>query len=82
MTISLKYYKLLLKIAQMKEEEQELLKGYRKLRPESKRLIMETVITAVSDEAWSPSESLAKRQYVFSAEGNQVLCDNFPPKNI
>ena len=33
------------------KQEQELLEGYRKLRPESKRLIMATVLSAVTAEA-------------------------------
>jgi len=34
----------------MKDQERELLEGYRQLRPESKRLIMATVITAVMNK--------------------------------
>ena len=34
----------------MNRQEKELLEGYRQLRPESKRLIMATVITAVTNE--------------------------------
>ena len=48
----------------MEKQEQELLEGYRKLRPESKRLIMETVITAVVEE------TAVKRQDGLSTEGN------------
>jgi hypothetical protein len=50
----------------MKNQEQELLEGYRKLRPESKRLIMATVITAVS------AESAVKRQNELLPEDNSV----------
>jgi hypothetical protein len=59
----------------MEKQEQELLEGYRKLRPESKRLIMATVISAVTEESGSPSESWPpseKRQCGFSVEGNPV----------
>jgi len=48
----------------MKDQERELLDGYRKLGPESKRLIMSTVITAVT------AESAIKRQYGL-LEGNR-----------
>ena len=41
----------------MEDQERELLEGYRKLGPESKRLIMSTVITAVT------AENAIKRQY-------------------
>ncbi|MCL2763016.1 MAG: hypothetical protein FWD36_07425 [Treponema sp.] len=37
----------------MNKQEKELLEGYRKLRPEAKRYIMSTLITAV----------IAERQY-------------------
>ena len=47
----------------MEEQERELLEGYRQLRPESKRLIMSTVITAVT------AESAIKRQFGL-LEGN------------
>jgi hypothetical protein len=50
----------------MEEQEQELLEGYRHLRPESQRLIMATVITAVT------AESAVKRQYGLLPEGNPV----------
>ena len=50
----------------MEDQERELLDGYRKLGPESKRLIMSTVITAVT------AESAIKRQYGLS-EGNCVV---------
>ena len=41
----------------MEDQERELLEGYRKLGPDSKRFIMSTVITAVT------AESAIKRQY-------------------
>jgi hypothetical protein len=50
------------------EKEEELLEGYRKLGKESKRLIMTTVITAVT------AESAIKRRY----ELQQSIED--PPK--
>ena len=50
----------------MEEQERELLEGYRQLRPESKRLIMSTVITAVT------AESAIKRQYGLPAENCQT----------
>jgi len=50
----------------MQEQEKELLEGYRQLKPESKRLIMSTVITAVT------AESAIKRQYGLPAENSQV----------
>jgi hypothetical protein len=50
----------------IKEQEKELLEGYRQLKPESKRLIMSTVITAVT------AESAIKRQYGLTAEDCQV----------
>jgi hypothetical protein len=46
----------------MEDQERELLEGYRKLKPESKRLIMSTVITAVT------AENAIKRQYGLPAE--------------
>jgi hypothetical protein len=46
----------------MEDQERELLEGYRQLKPESKRFIMSTVITAVT------AESVIKRQYGLSAE--------------
>jgi hypothetical protein len=45
-------------------QEQELLRGYQKLRPESQRLIMATVITALT------AESVVKRQYGLLSEGS------------
>ena len=50
----------------MEDQERELLEGYRQLRPESKRLIMSTVITAVT------AESAIKRQYGLPVEDYQV----------
>jgi len=50
----------------MQEQEKELLEGYRQLRPETKRLIMSTVITAVT------AESAIKRQYGLPAENGQA----------
>ena len=50
----------------IQEQENELLEGYRQLRPESKRLIMSTVITAIT------AESVIKRQYGLSAEDCQM----------
>jgi len=50
----------------MEDQERELLEGYRKLGPESKRLIMSTVITAVT------AENAVKRQYGL-AEGNSPV---------
>jgi hypothetical protein len=47
----------------IQDQEKELIEGYRQLRPESKRLIMSTVITAVT------AESAVKRQYGLP-EGN------------
>jgi len=46
----------------IQEQERELLEGYRQLGPESKRLIMSTVITAVA------AESAIKRQYGLPVE--------------
>jgi len=46
-------------------QERELLKGYRQLKPESRRFIMSTVITAVR------TESAVKRQYGFPPENSQ-----------
>jgi hypothetical protein len=48
----------------MEDQERALIEGYRKLGPESKRLIMSTVITAVT------AENAIKRQYGL-AEGNR-----------
>jgi hypothetical protein len=50
----------------MKDQEKELIDGYRKLGPESKRFIMSTVITAVT------AESAIKRQYGLPAENCAV----------
>jgi len=41
----------------MENQERELLEGYRQLKPESKRFIMSTIITALK------AESAVKRQY-------------------
>ena len=49
----------------MEDQERELLEGYRKLGPESKRLIMSTVITAVT------AENAIKRQYGLAVENRQ-----------
>jgi hypothetical protein len=49
----------------MQDQEKELLEGYRQLGPESKRLIMSTVITAVT------AESAIKRQYGLAVENGQ-----------
>jgi len=48
----------------MEDQERELLEGYRKLKPEAKRLIMSTVITAVK------SESAIKWQYGLPTENS------------
>jgi hypothetical protein len=50
----------------MEDQERELLEGYRQLGQESKRLIMSTVITAVT------AESAIKRQYGLPVEDCQV----------
>ena len=50
----------------MEDQERELIEGYRQLGPESKRLIMSTVITAVT------AESAIKRQYGLLAENSPV----------
>jgi hypothetical protein len=50
----------------MEDQERELLDGYLKLGPESKRLIMSTVITAVT------AENAIKRQYGL-LEGNSPV---------
>ena len=50
----------------MEDQERELLEGYRQLKPESKRLIMSTVVTAFT------AESAIKRQYGLPAENCQV----------
>ena len=50
----------------MEDQERGLLEGYRQLRPESKRLIMSTIITAVA------AESAIKRQYGLPVEDCQV----------
>jgi len=48
----------------MNGQEKVLLEGYRQLKPESKRFIMSTVITAVA------AESAIKRQYGLTAENS------------
>jgi len=50
----------------MEDQERELLEGYRQLKPEAKRFIMSTVITAVT------AESAIKRQYGLPAENCTV----------
>jgi len=50
----------------MEDQERELLEGYRQLGPESKRLIMTTVITAVT------AESAIKRQFGLPVDDCQV----------
>ena len=50
----------------IQEQEKELLEGYRQLGPESKRLIMSTVVTAVA------AESAIKRQFGLPVEDCQV----------
>ena len=50
----------------MEDQERGLLEGYRQLGPESKRLIMSTIITAVA------AESAIKRQYGLPVEDCQV----------
>jgi hypothetical protein len=50
----------------MEDQERELIEGYRRLGPESKRLIMSTVITAVT------AESAIKRQFGLSAGNGPV----------
>jgi len=50
----------------IQDQERELLEGYRQLKPESKRLIMSTVVTAVT------AESAIKRQYGL-LEGNSAV---------
>jgi len=47
------------------DQEQELLDGYRQLKPEARRFIMSTVITAVK------AESAVKRQYGLPSEDCQ-----------
>jgi len=49
----------------MQDQEQELLEGYRQLKPGSRRFIMSTVVTAVT------AESAIKRQYGFQPENSQ-----------
>jgi len=49
----------------MQEQEKELLEGYRKLKPESRRFIMSTVNTAVT------AESAVKQQYGLLLENSQ-----------
>jgi len=56
----------------MNRQEKELLEGYRQLRPESKRLIMATVITAVT------KEMTIKRQY---GESRNLLMETNNPAN-
>jgi hypothetical protein len=53
-----------------REQEKELLESYRKLHPESKSLIMSTVITAVM------AESAVKRQYGLLPENSPVQAVN------
>ena len=50
----------------MGDQEKELLEGYRQLRPESKRLIMSTVVTAFTDE------TVIRRQYGLPPENSPV----------
>jgi hypothetical protein len=50
----------------MEDQEKELIDGYRKLGPESKRFIMSTVITAVT------AENAIKRQYGLLAGSSPV----------
>lgn len=57
----------------MEKQEQALLEGYRKLRPESKSLIMSTVITAVM------AESAVKRQYGLLPENGSIQVLNSIP---
>jgi hypothetical protein len=69
LTYIVKQYKILFNSTMkkgMEDQERELLEGYRKLGPESKRLIMSTVITAVT------AESAIKRQYGLPAESCAV----------
>jgi len=47
----------------MEDQERELLEGYRQLKPEAKRFIMSTVVTA---------EAAIKRQYGLPAENSPV----------
>jgi len=49
----------------MKDQERELLEGYRQLKPESRRFIMSTVITAIA------AESTVKRQYGLPTENSR-----------
>jgi len=49
----------------MQNQEQELLEGYRRLKPESKRFIM-SMVSAVT------AESSVKRQYGFPPENSPV----------
>ena len=50
----------------MEDQEKELIDGYRKLGPESKRFIMSTVITAVT------AENAIKRQYGLLVENGLI----------
>ena len=57
----------------MEDQERELLEGYRQLKPEAKRFIMSTVVTAVTAEA------AIKRQYGLPAENSPVwVVSQFP----
>jgi len=49
----------------MQDQEKELLEGYRQLKPEAKRFIMSTVITAIT------AESAIKRQYGLPTENSR-----------
>jgi len=49
----------------MEDQERELLEGYRQLKPESRRFIMSTIVTAVR------AESAVKRQYGLPLENGQ-----------
>ena len=53
----------------IQEQEKELIDGWRKLGPESKRLVMSTVITAVT------AESAVKRHYGLSEEAVSQFAD-------
>ena len=50
----------------IQDQERELLEGYRQLKPEAKRFIMSTVITAVT------AENAIKRQYGLLAGNRQI----------
>jgi len=61
----------------MENQERELLEGYRQLKPESKRLIMSTVITAVT------AESAIKRQFGLPAESSRAgAVSQFPEREV